>query len=85
MLWQGKTVALSFSIANHFLPKNDSRILLDNAIESDITRMADGIAQIYKHIHNKFQTEYDFFESGVNISMEYRFGLVVIKANPHLP
>lgn len=74
-----------FFDSKSFSPKSDSRILLDNAIEADITRMADGTAQIYKHIHNKFQTEYDFFEFEANISMDYRFGLVVIKANPHLP
>lgn len=79
-----KNRCVVFFDSKSFSPKIDSRILCDSAIEADTSRLADGIVQIYKHIHNKFQTEYDFFEPKIDVPMDYRFGLVIIKTDPHI-
>lgn len=79
-----KDSCVVFFDSKSFSPKIDSRILCDSAIEADTARLADGIVQIYKHIHNKFQTEYDFFDPKVDAPMDYRFGLIIIKTDPHI-
>lgn len=74
-----KETAYLFFDSKSFTPKSKIRLFSDEALESDIERLADACKQVYRHIRAKFGKEYNFFEYQGEICEDNIFGIVVVQ------
>ena len=72
-----------FFDSKSFTPKSQIRVFSQEAIENDIRRIAKCCRQMYHHIHDEFQHNYDFFVAREEIPMGNRYGLVVLAEEPY--
>lgn len=71
--------AYLFFECKSFTPKAKIRLFSEEALESDIKRLADACTQVYQHIRNRFGKEYNFFEHQGEICENDIFGMVVVQ------
>lgn len=67
-----------------FTPKVAIRVFSQEALDKDVERLAESVAQIYKHIRRKFPSEYCYFEQMPGYVADNIFGLVVVQENPYI-
>lgn len=67
-----------------FTPKIAIRTFSQEALDRDIERLAQSCAQVYKHIRQRFLTEYCYFDSTPQTPVNNIFGLVVVQENPYI-
>ena len=72
-----------FFDSKSFSPKTAIRTFSAEALEQDIQRLAESLAQIYKHIFLKFPNEYNYFERDVSSHVEI-YGLVVVQEEAYI-
>ena len=74
-----KETAYLFFDSKSFTPKRKIRLFSDEALESDIKRLADACKQVYQHIRAKFGKEYNYFECRGELCEDNIFGIVVVQ------
>ena len=72
-----------FFDSKSFSPKTAIRTFSAEALEQDIQRLAESLAQVYKHIFLKFPNEYNYFERDVSSHVEI-YGLVVVQEEAYI-
>lgn len=72
-----------FLDSKSFSPKRNIRLIDADSISGDIDRLAKGCVQMYKQLRHNFQIKYNCFEDPIDIPMDNRYGLVVVKELPH--
>ncbi len=85
MAIQGGTIVLFDR--KSYVPKSKLRLISEDALESDISRIAKAIVQVYKHTRGKIGKEYYYFEKNkdsINFDDDI-FGIVVIEEDGYLP
>lgn len=73
-----------FFDSKSLVPKRSLRLLDEEAESEYRDRLAKYCAQLYKHLHDKFAIDYNFFENRKDITLENRFGLVVVVEQPFI-
>ncbi len=67
-----------------FSPQINIRIFSEESVENSIKRLSEAVVQVYKHIHDKIEKEYDYLEKKVDENKSNIFGLVVVENNPFI-
>lgn len=70
-----------------YVPKSKLRLISEDALNDDVSRIAKAIVQVYKHTRNRIGKEYYYFEKKKDyIDFENDiFGMVIIEEDGYLP
>lgn len=73
-----------FFDSKSFTPKTAIRTFSQDALDKDVQRLAESCVQVYKHIRQRFLTEYCYFQvkpEDVSVNI---YGLVIVQENPYI-